>query len=80
MLLAASASGHAQTAEGQALFGLEKRTDSLYVLTLKTDSTDEEHLLRFPVYRFCTGDVDGDGSTDAMVGVIKRTRFDPKVG
>ena len=80
MLLAASASGHAQTAGGQALFGLEKRTDSLYVLTLKTDNTDEEHLLRFPVYRFCTGDVDGDGSTDAMVGVIKRTRFDPKVG
>ena len=50
MLLAASASGHAQTAGGQALFGLEKRTDSLYVLTLKTDSTDEEHQHRDTPY------------------------------
>jgi len=31
--------------------------------------------LPYPVYRFCTGDVDRDGSEDALVGVIKKTRF-----
>lgn len=32
------------------------------------------------MYRFCTGDVDGDGSLDALVGVIKNTRFHREVG
>lgn len=36
--------------------------------------------LNYPVYRFCTGDVDGDGSTDALVGVIKKTRFHQEEG
>ena len=36
--------------------------------------------LNYPVYRFCTGDVDGDGSTDALVGVIKKTRFHREEG
>ena len=35
--------------------------------------------LPYPVYRFCTGDVDGDGSTDALVGVVKNTRFHQEV-
>ena len=56
-------------------FSLEKKTDSLYVLVLTTDSTRDEWRLPYPVYRFCTGDVNGDGSTDAMIGVVKRTRF-----
>ena len=30
------------------------------------------------MYQFQTGDVDGDGSEDAMVGVIKGTRFYPE--
>ena len=34
--------------------------------------------LPYPVYQFQTGDVDGDGSIDAMVGVIKSTRFYPE--
>ena len=57
------------------VFQLEKKTDSLYYLTLKTDSTLDKWKLPHPVYRFCTGDIDGDGSIDAMVGVINRTRF-----
>ena len=36
--------------------------------------------LNYPVYRFCTGDVDGDGSMDALVGVIKKTRFHREEG
>jgi hypothetical protein len=30
------------------------------------------------VYQYQTGDVDGDGKTDAIVGVIKGTRFYPE--
>ena len=37
----------------------------------------DEWRLPYPVYQFQTGDVDGDGSEDAMVGVIKKTRFYP---
>ena len=36
--------------------------------------------LPYPVYRFQTGDVDGDGSEDALVGVVKSTRFHPEQG
>ena len=36
--------------------------------------------LPYPVYQFQTGDVDGDGSEDAMVGVVKGTRFYPEKG
>jgi hypothetical protein len=49
---------------------LTKQHDSLYFLN--------EWRLPYPVYRFCTGDVDGDGSEDALVGVVKSTRFHPE--
>ena len=61
-------------------FRLEKKTDSLYILVLTTDSTRDEWRLPYPVYRFCTGDVNGDGSIDAIVGVVKRTRFYKDLG
>ena len=32
------------------------------------------------MYQFQTGDIDGDGSADAMVGVVKGTRFYPEKG
>jgi len=35
--------------------------------------------LPYPVYRFQTGDINGDGRTDVLVGVIKSTRYDPQV-
>lgn len=51
-------------------FELRKEHDSLYWLN--------DWRLPYPVYQFQTGDVDGDGSEDAMVGVVKGTRFYPE--
>ena len=74
LLLALSSAVQAQT------FDIEKRSDSLYVLTLATDTTRSEWPLAYPAYQFQTGDVDGDGKEDVMVGVVKTTRYDPQVG
>jgi hypothetical protein len=35
------------------------------------------HHIPYPVYRFDAADVNNDGSTDILVGVIKKTHFDP---
>ena len=51
-------------------FELKKENDSLYWLN--------GWRLPYPVYQYQTGDVDGDGKTDAIVGVIKATRFYPE--
>ena len=67
--LCASKSMRAQT------YSIESVNDSLNYLTLKTDSTTNRWALRYPVYRLETGDVDGDGRTEALVGVIKSTRY-----
>ena len=56
-------------------FSLEQRNDTMSVVVLRTDSTCDRWELPYPVYQFCTGDVDGDGSEDAMVGVVKSTRY-----
>ncbi len=53
-------------------YQLRKEGDSLYYLN--------EWRLPYPVYQFQTGDVNGDGSIDAMVGVIKKTRFHREEG
>ena len=34
--------------------------------------------LDYPVYRLATGDLDGDGKDEALVGVIRPTRFYPQ--
>ena len=59
----------AQT-ETRGDFTLRTVNDSLYFLN--------DWRLPYPVYQFQTGDVDGDGREDAMVGVIKSTRFYPE--
>ncbi len=64
---------------GNGGFSLEKVNDTLYNVVLETDSSRDVWELRFPVYRFCTGDMDGDSILDAVVGVEKTTRFDPVV-
>lgn len=57
-------------------FEITQVNDSLWNLTLTIDgklsSTWE---LPYPVYRFGTTDVNGDGSIDAVVGVFKGSRF-----
>lgn len=53
-------------------FELRREHDSLYWLN--------DWRLPYRVYQFQTGDVDGDGRTDAMVGVIKKTRFHREMG
>ena len=53
-------------------FELRKEHDSLFWLN--------DWRLPYPVYQFQTGDIDGDGQEDAMVGVIKPTRFYPEQG
>ena len=59
-------------------FELRQENDSLYWLGVKGGSKNDAWRLPYPVYQFQTGDVDGDGRVDAMVGVIKGTRFYPE--
>lgn len=58
-------------------FNVRTVCDSLSYIELHTDSTTDCWPLRFPLYRWCTGDVDGDGIEEVLVGVVKTTRFDP---
>lgn len=58
-------------------FELRQESDSLYWLTVAGGDKTGGWRLPYPVYQFQTGDVDGDGSEDAMVGVVKATRYWP---
>ena len=58
-------------------FELQKENDSLYWLVATGGDKVNGWRLAYPVYQFQTGDVNGDGSQDMMVGVIKKTRFYP---
>jgi hypothetical protein len=58
-------------------YELRKEHDSLYWLTVNGVDKTGGWRLPYPVYQFQTGDVDGDGSEDAMVGVVKATRYWP---
>lgn len=61
-------------------FRVETVNDSLSWLILQTDSTSDRWQLPYPVYQFQVGDVDGNGVEDAVVGVIKKTRFHRELG
>ena len=58
-------------------FELQKENDNLYWLVATGGDKVNGWRLAYPVYQFQTGDVNGDGSEDMMVGVIKKTRFYP---
>lgn len=66
-----------ETGDRSRGYELRKEHDSLYWLRATGGRKADEWRLPYPVYQFQTGDVDGDGSMDAMVGVIKKTRFYP---
>ena len=68
---------HFAPAKGQK-FTLQTVNDSLSWLVLTTDSTEDHWRLPYPVYQFQTGDIDGNGIEDAIVGVVKSTRFYPE--
>ena len=61
-------------------FSLQHVNDTLNVLCLHTGQQVNKWKLPYPVYQFQTGDVDGDGIIDAIVGVVKATRFHPEIG
>ena len=70
--------GRSQETGGRSQeYELRKENDSLYWLGVKGGRKSDEWRLAHPVYQFQTGDVDGDGSEDAIVGVIKKTRYFP---
>ena len=74
LLLMCTPSGRSQT------FTLETVNDTLYYLVLTTGSQQDRWRLPYPVYQFQTGDVDGNRTVDALVGVIKNTRFHRELG
>lgn len=61
-------------------FTLKQVNDTLSYLCLQTGHEVNKWKLPYPVYQFQTGDVDGDGTTDALVGVVKATRFHTEIG
>ena len=60
-------------------FSLQTVSDTLSFLVLQDGAKTDRWRLLFPVYQMCVGDVDGDGREEAIVGVVKTTRFDPVV-
>ena len=60
-------------------YALRRVSETENYLQLKTGSTTNEWSLPYPVYQLQCGDVDGDGKEDAIVGVIKGSRFFPEV-
>lgn len=68
----------AMQAEGQT-FTLQHKSDSLSLLVLESSENRDVWKLPYPTFAFATGDVNGDGVTDALVGVVKPTRFDPRM-
>ena len=57
-------------------FDIVQVNDSLWNLTLTIDGkVASTWQLNYPVYRFATTDINGDGSVDAVVGVFKGSRY-----
>lgn len=58
-------------------FFLQRQGDSLSWLCLEQEGAVSRWKLPYPVYRLQTGDVNGDGVDEALVGVVKATRYYP---
>jgi hypothetical protein len=62
------------------LVSLEKLNHSKgYRLSIQGNNFSDELRVPYPVYRFEIGDLNHDGKTDILLGVIKSTHFDRKV-
>jgi hypothetical protein len=65
-------------AADDSVFTLERRSSSKYLLLAAgKDGRQSRWVLPFPVFRFIQADLDKDGVAEALVGVEKKTRFDP---
>lgn len=73
-LLACTMEGSARRATH---FSLQRQSDSLSFVILQTDSSVDRWRLPYASFQFQTADVDNDGQDEALVGVVKTTRFDP---
>ena len=72
MLLLTATSTRAQQ------FSLQTTSDTLSHLILSDKGRPvDQWKLPFPVYQLQVGDIDGDGRPEALVGVVKTTRYDP---
>ena len=56
-------------------FTIRQLTDSTSVLVLDYNGHHDEWKLNYPTYQFVTTDLNDDGIQEALVGVIKATRF-----
>ena len=65
-----------KTKTSKGIFELTKENDSLYYLSVQNGIPSQKWKLPYPVYQFDIGDIDHNGVEDALIGVIKPTRFD----
>lgn len=64
-----------------ATIHLSERSDSLFVIEYRVENRClSEWVIKHPVFRFCCGDVTGDGVPEIGIGVVKSTRYSPQVG
>lgn len=65
--------------DGTFRIWLEQRSDTLGVVFLEErGSLSDSLLLPYPIYRFCCGDLSGDGIPEVCIGVEKAARYWPQ--
>jgi tRNA-binding EMAP/Myf-like protein len=57
---------------------LKTRDGVRIVLTDEAGKRSDDLIFRYPYYQFDTADIDRDGKTEILVGLIKPTEFDPQ--
>lgn len=76
LLLLSSCQEKNEVVEYQKVFELQKENDTLHYLKLQGESLQKSWELPYVVFHLDEGDVNNDGSIDALVGVIKSTHYD----
>ena len=75
-LLLLSLSGWSLKAQQEG-FMLTTENDSLHYVIYRSSEGVDRWKIPYPVYQFHVGDIDNNGIDEALVGVIKQTRFFP---